>query len=61
MHVVLAVEMSTQPFKSFNFDGILGLAYPIISLPLGVTPPFDNLFNPILPTLPSNSFRSRLF
>merc|ERR1719195_767099 len=25
MHVVTAVEMSTQPFKSFLFDGILGL------------------------------------
>ena len=26
------------------FDGILGLAFPVISLPLGVTPPFDNMF-----------------
>jgi len=25
MNVVLAVEMSTQPFKTFRFDGILGL------------------------------------
>lgn len=25
MHIVAAVEMSTQPFKSFLFDGILGL------------------------------------
>merc|ERR1719221_1125434 len=25
MSVVLAVEMSTQPFKTFRFDGILGL------------------------------------
>jgi len=24
-HVVMAVEMSTQPFKNFGFDGILGL------------------------------------
>ena len=26
------------------FDGILGLAFPIISLPPGVTPPFDNMW-----------------
>ena len=25
MSVILAVEMSTQPFKTFHFDGILGL------------------------------------
>eukprot|EP00929_Paragymnodinium_shiwhaense_P062015 TRINITY_DN30964_c0_g1_i1.p1 TRINITY_DN30964_c0_g1~~TRINITY_DN30964_c0_g1_i1.p1 ORF type:complete len:629 (-),score=173.29 TRINITY_DN30964_c0_g1_i1:359-2245(-) len=25
MNIVVAVEMSTKPFKSFNFDGILGL------------------------------------
>jgi len=32
MHVVLAVEMSTQPFKSFNFDGILGLSLDGLAL-----------------------------
>ncbi|CAE7207198.1 CTSE, partial [Symbiodinium sp. CCMP2456] len=25
MSVIVAVEMSTQPFKTFQFDGILGL------------------------------------
>jgi len=32
MHVVLAVEMSTQPFKSFLFDGILGLSLDGLAL-----------------------------
>lgn len=32
MHVVMAVEMSTNPFKSFVFDGILGLGLPMLSL-----------------------------
>lgn len=32
MHVVMAVEMSTQPFKSFNFDGILGLGLPTLAM-----------------------------
>jgi len=31
-HVVMAVEMSTNPFKSFVFDGILGLGLPMLSL-----------------------------
>ena len=25
MSIIVAVEMSTQPFKTFQFDGILGL------------------------------------
>jgi len=32
MHVVMAVEMSANPFKSFVFDGILGLGLPMLSL-----------------------------
>lgn len=32
MHVVMAVEMSTQPFKSFLFDGILGLGLSSLAL-----------------------------
>jgi len=32
MHVVAAVEMSAQPFKSFDFDGILGLGLPQLAL-----------------------------
>lgn len=32
MHIVTAVEMSTQPFKSFAFDGILGLALSGLAL-----------------------------
>merc|ERR1719331_113623 len=32
MHVVMAVKMSTQPFKSFNFDGIVGLGLHSLAL-----------------------------
>jgi len=32
MNMVMAVEMSTQPFKSFNFDGIMGLALSSLAL-----------------------------
>jgi len=32
MHVVMAVKMSTQPFKSFLFDGILGLGLSRLAL-----------------------------
>jgi len=32
MHFVMAVEMSTNPFKSFVFDGIFGLGLPMLSL-----------------------------
>jgi hypothetical protein len=32
MHVVTAVAMSTQPFKSFNFDGIIGLGLSSLAL-----------------------------
>jgi len=32
MNVVMAVEMSTQPFKSFMFDGILGLGLTSLAL-----------------------------
>mmetsp|Transcript_58163 Transcript_58163/g.180158 ORF Transcript_58163/g.180158 Transcript_58163/m.180158 type:complete len:490 (+) Transcript_58163:146-1615(+) len=32
MHVVTAVDMSTQPFKSFGFDGILGLGLDSLAL-----------------------------
>lgn len=32
MHVVQAVEMSAQPFQSFEFDGILGLGLASLSL-----------------------------
>eukprot|EP00747_Dinoflagellata_sp_TGD_P165642 gnl/TRDRNA2_/TRDRNA2_187204_c0_seq1.p1 gnl/TRDRNA2_/TRDRNA2_187204_c0~~gnl/TRDRNA2_/TRDRNA2_187204_c0_seq1.p1 ORF type:complete len:498 (-),score=74.53 gnl/TRDRNA2_/TRDRNA2_187204_c0_seq1:65-1558(-) len=32
MNMVMAVEMSTQPFKNFNFDGILGLGLKELSL-----------------------------
>lgn len=32
MHVVMAVAMSTQPFKSFNFDGIIGLGLASLAL-----------------------------
>jgi len=32
MNVVMAVKMSTQPFKSFNFDGILGLGLKSLAL-----------------------------
>lgn len=32
LHVVMAVEMSKQPFKSFGFDGILGLGLNSLSL-----------------------------
>lgn len=28
MNVILAIEMSSQPFKSFQFDGIMGLGLP---------------------------------
>jgi len=31
-NVVVAVEMSTQPFKSFNFDGIVGLGLSSLAL-----------------------------
>mmetsp|Transcript_48498 Transcript_48498/g.89930 ORF Transcript_48498/g.89930 Transcript_48498/m.89930 type:complete len:533 (-) Transcript_48498:76-1674(-) len=31
-HVVMAVEMSTQPFKNFGFDGILGLGLSGLAL-----------------------------
>jgi len=27
------------------FDGILGMAYPQLAIPMGVAPPFDNLFS----------------
>jgi len=32
MHVIVAVEMSTQPFKSFLFDGILGLGLDSLAM-----------------------------
>jgi len=32
MNVVMAVKMSTQPFKSFNFDGIVGLGLHSLAL-----------------------------
>eukprot|EP00418_Pyrodinium_bahamense_P020726 CAMPEP_0179125700 /NCGR_PEP_ID=MMETSP0796-20121207/59465_1 /TAXON_ID=73915 /ORGANISM="Pyrodinium bahamense, Strain pbaha01" /LENGTH=124 /DNA_ID=CAMNT_0020824419 /DNA_START=17 /DNA_END=388 /DNA_ORIENTATION=- len=32
MHVIVAVEMSTQPFKSFRFDGILGLGLDSLAM-----------------------------
>jgi len=32
MNVVMAVKMSTQPFKSFNFDGIMGLGLSSLAL-----------------------------
>lgn len=32
MHLVVAVEMSSQPFKTFNFDGILGLGLSGLAL-----------------------------
>jgi len=32
MHVVMAVEMSRQPFKSFEFDGIVGLGLGRLAL-----------------------------
>jgi len=32
MNVVMAVKMSTHPFKSFNFDGILGLGLKSLAL-----------------------------
>jgi len=41
MNVVTAVQMSTQPFKLFNFDGILGLG--LASLALGDDFSFFNL------------------
>lgn len=32
MYVVMAVKMSTQPFRSFGFDGILGLGLASLAL-----------------------------
>jgi hypothetical protein len=32
MNIIVAVEMSTQPFKSFNFDGILGLGLDALAM-----------------------------
>lgn len=32
MNVVMAVKMSTQPFKSFNFDGIMGLGLKSLAI-----------------------------
>lgn len=32
MHIVIAMEMSTQPFKSFKFDGIFGLGLSALAL-----------------------------
>jgi len=32
MYIVMAVKMSTQPFKSFGFDGILGLGLASLAL-----------------------------
>jgi hypothetical protein len=32
MNVILAVEMSSQPFKTFRFDGILGLALDSLAM-----------------------------
>jgi len=32
MSVILAIEMSTQPFKTFRFDGILGLALDALAM-----------------------------
>jgi len=32
MNVVVAVKMSTQPFKSFNFDGIMGLGLKSLAI-----------------------------
>lgn len=29
---VMAIEMSAQPFKSFNFDGVVGLGLPLLAL-----------------------------
>jgi hypothetical protein len=31
-HIVMAVEMSTTPFKNFGFDGIMGLGLPVLAL-----------------------------
>jgi len=42
MHVVVAVEMSTQPFKSFRFDGILGLGLDSLAMS-GAFSAFDML------------------
>ena len=32
MSVIVAVEMSSQPFKTFQFDGILGLGLPGLTM-----------------------------
>lgn len=32
MHAVMAIEMSTHPFKNFGFDGILGMGLSALSL-----------------------------
>jgi len=32
MNIIVAVEMSTQPFKSFDFDGILGLGLDALAM-----------------------------
>eukprot|EP00928_Gymnodinium_smaydae_P058210 TRINITY_DN4142_c1_g1_i1.p1 TRINITY_DN4142_c1_g1~~TRINITY_DN4142_c1_g1_i1.p1 ORF type:complete len:752 (+),score=118.19 TRINITY_DN4142_c1_g1_i1:140-2395(+) len=32
MNIIVAVEMSTQPFKTFNFDGILGLGLGALAM-----------------------------
>jgi len=32
LHVVMAVEMSTTPFKNFGFDGIMGLGLKVLAL-----------------------------
>jgi len=32
MHAVMAIEMSTMPFKNFGFDGILGMGLSALSL-----------------------------
>ena len=32
MSIIVAVEMSSQPFKSFQFDGILGLGLPGLTM-----------------------------
>ena len=40
-------EVTVEPgtiWTESPFDGILGLAFPVISLPIGVTPPFDNMY-----------------
>ena len=32
MSIIVAVEMTSQPFKSFQFDGILGLGLPGLTM-----------------------------